>query len=396
MRFPVHRPTVKLLKDLKGLEIGEAAHNPYGVDAQNVAPLKDFKRHAKAQIQMCGKAAKIDIEGYAHSIPVPADSVDFVLASHLIGHISDLEPAFAEWQRVIRPEGYVVIVVPLPGVLSAKPKHGLTTLGDVQARVGTDNTIDKHYWIFTPENLKAIIAHFQPGWRLVGFESPDSKVGNGTWAAYRTARTAPVQPTRSVEHKPLARPVTIIIPTLDEKRGQETAKRALAAAGCVAKVIVVSGPARGFTKTVNEGLEQTTDEDVCLLNDDITSFQANWLYDMSQGLHSSPEYGVIGPSGKSGTAPANRGRPGMKGFEPARQVSYWCVLLRRELIDAIGHLDERYIHYCSDNDYNDRAHKTGWKVVWMRSVYIGHEYHGSGRQQAWARADRKVYKGPKK
>ena len=56
--------------------------------------------------------------------------------------------------------------------------------------------------------------------------------------------------------------IAIVIPTLDAARGADTGKLALLHAGCDARLIVVDGPARGFTKTVNEGLRQATTEDV--------------------------------------------------------------------------------------------------------------------------------------
>jgi len=82
MRFPFHPRTIRLLKGLQGLEIGASSHNPYGVDSQNVAPKNKARRYAQEQINMCGEAAKIDIDGYAHKIPVEDNSVDFVLSSH--------------------------------------------------------------------------------------------------------------------------------------------------------------------------------------------------------------------------------------------------------------------------------------------------------------------------
>jgi len=269
--------------------------------------------------------------------------------------------------------------------LSEKKTRTISTIEDVLKRVGTDNEQDKRYWIFSPESLIEIVEHFQPGWELVGKECPDTKVGNGFWLAFSTTKQ-PVLPTFEVKQ-----PVAIIIPTLDQAKGEKTAKRALAAAGCDARVIIVSGSARGFTKTVNEGLKQTTDEDICLLNDDIIKFPQNWLSDMLGGLYSDERNGILGPSGKSGTAPASSGRPGMKGMRVCNQISYWCVVLRREMLDEIGYLDERYIHYCSDNEYNIRAKKAGWRCVWLRSVYIDHEHHGSGIRKEWALHDQKVF-----
>ena len=182
--------------------------------------------------------------------------------------------------------------------------------------------------------------------------------------------------------------ITIIIPTLDEARGRSTGQLALATAGTDARVIVVNGPKRGFTKTVNDGMRQVEKGDVCILNDDVAGFPMGWLAALEKGLHSRPKFGIAGPSGKSATAPANTGKPGMNGLQACRQLPFWCALLRRKMIDQIGILDERFIHYCSDNEYCARAKRAGWSCVWVRSVFLKHEHKASGFQSAWRKHDR--------
>lgn len=183
--------------------------------------------------------------------------------------------------------------------------------------------------------------------------------------------------------------IAIVLPTLDAERGAATGKLALLHAGCDARLIVVDGPERGFTKTVNEGLRQTTTEDVCILNDDITRFQFGWLAALQKGLYSKPRYGIAGPSGKS-AAKSRAGHVGMAGIEELHQLSFWCVLIRREVIEEIGLLDERFIHYCSDNEYCIRAIRNRWKCVWVRGVYLEHQHHGSGLRNAWKQHDQRA------
>jgi len=184
------------------------------------------------------------------------------------------------------------------------------------------------------------------------------------------------------------KPIAIIIPTLDQAKAKATGRLALLSAGCDARLIVVDGPERGFTKTVNEGLRQTTNEDVCLLNDDVTRFQHGWLAALSAGLYSKPRYGIAGPSGKS-AAKSREGRLGMTGIEAVHQISFWCVLIRREVIDEIGILDERFIHYGSDNEYCRRAARKRWRCVWIKSVYLVHKHHGSGLRMKWKQHDKR-------
>ena len=186
-------------------------------------------------------------------------------------------------------------------------------------------------------------------------------------------------------------PIAIIIPTLDEERGNATGKLAQITAGCDTRLIVVAGPRRGFTKTVNDGLRQTTAEDVCILNDDVTQFQHGWLAALHKGLYSQPNYGIAGPSGKS-AAESRAGRVGMRGLQVCKHLSFWCVLIRRKTLDAVGLLDENYIHYCSDSAFCVAASKKGWKCVWVRSVYLEHTHHGSGLQSQWKLRDQHLYR----
>lgn len=182
----------------------------------------------------------------------------------------------------------------------------------------------------------------------------------------------------------------IVIPTLDATRGRATGRLALRRAGMKARLIVSAGPKRGFTKTVNDGIRQTKDEDICLLNDDMNGFSSGWLAALHRVLYSNSKYGIVGPSGKSSTPPTNAGKPGMRGVQVVDRLPFWCVLIRRELIDIIGLLDENFKHYGSDYNYCLRARKAGWRCVWAREVFLKHQQHGSGLVAEWAKADHKL------
>jgi len=182
----------------------------------------------------------------------------------------------------------------------------------------------------------------------------------------------------------------IVIPTLDATRGENTGKLALLAAGMKTRLIVSAGPKRGFTKTVNDGIRQTKDEDICLLNDDVIGFSSGWLATLHQVLHSNPKYGIIGPSGKSSTPPTNTGKPGMQGIQIVDRLPFWCVLIHRKLIDTIGLLNEDFKHYGSDYDYCLRTRKAGWYCIWAREVFLNHQQHGSGIIAEWVNVDHRL------
>jgi GT2 family glycosyltransferase len=58
-------------------------------------------------------------------------------------------------------------------------------------------------------------------------------------------------------------------------------------------------------------------------------------------------------------------------------VSGSCMLIRREVVDQIGYLDEQFYAYQEDTDYCTRARKAGWEVFYLADSQIIH-YGGKG------------------
>ena len=115
--FPESRLAHKLLDRLEGLEIGPAAHNPFGLNTRNVGLAADrdpfdYEFFKQSQLEMCGSFAAIDISADAADIPVPDDSTDFVLHSHVWEHLPNPLIALDEWVRVTRSGGYLFVIVP--------------------------------------------------------------------------------------------------------------------------------------------------------------------------------------------------------------------------------------------------------------------------------------------
>jgi GT2 family glycosyltransferase len=189
--------------------------------------------------------------------------------------------------------------------------------------------------------------------------------------------------------------IAIIIPTLSQGRGEETGRIALATAGNVdAGFIVSHDPNRtGFTKTCNRGIRKAPrGSDICLLNDDILKFYHGWLEVLQRALYSDPKFALVGPSGGSNTNPMRDGKLGMSGLKAVRHMPFWCVLIKAEIIRKLGLLDEAFIHYASDSWYCDCARKAGYKVVWVKDVFLKHQRHGSKLQSAWKKRDQALYR----
>jgi len=55
-----------------------------------------------------------------------------------------------------------------------------------------------------------------------------------------------------------------------------------------------------------------------------------------------------------------------------KAVSGSCMMIRREVVDQIGYLDELYFAYQEDTDYCFQARKAGWKVYYVPTAQVIH------------------------
>ena len=171
----------------------------------------------------------------------------------------------------------------------------------------------------------------------------------------------------------------ILIPTLDATNGHDTGERAASLAGmdCDWK-LQVDNEGKGFVKTVNAGLAGVTDH-VCLLNDDCVPEADGWLATLYAKMRKRESLNVwfAGPSGSCRTPPQNGGRVGDK--RRPRIVDHlagFCLLIHKDALKEMGGLDEQYIHYAAEVDYQWRARRDhGAYSLWVPEVYMEHEVH---------------------
>lgn len=205
--FPEHWLAHELLDGLSGLEIGAAAHNPFGLKTRNVATPEGHAFYAEEQRAMGVAPAPVDIWAPGDRIPVPDRSEDFILSSHVLEHLPNVIGAFVEWDRIVRDGGYVFMIVPLKGALPADEHRELTPLGhfiecyrqgwDLDTHP-TDDVPGKrmgHYHTFTPDSLTDVVDWMRAQrlcrWELVAREDIDTKVGNGFTLVFRVRHRPP-------------------------------------------------------------------------------------------------------------------------------------------------------------------------------------------------------------
>lgn len=148
----------------------------------------------------------------------------------------------------------------------------------------------------------------------------------------------------------------------------------------------------GFPAACNAGLKLASGEALLLLNNDVV-VSKNWIDNLLLCLEQSPDTGIVGPcsnyvSGRQQvSAPygtmeeyhkwaeeTNRSDPSK--WSSIERLVGFCFLFKRELLDAIGYLDERFSpgHY-EDDDYCYRARQAGFRLVMAGDTFVHH--HGS-------------------
>ncbi|MCA9890099.1 MAG: glycosyltransferase family 2 protein [Anaerolineae bacterium] len=168
----------------------------------------------------------------------------------------------------------------------------------------------------------------------------------------------------------------------------------------------------GFVKGNNIGLGTAKGQYLFLLNPD-TEIIGDAIQKMAAYMDENPQVGIVGPRtlNSDGTTQSTRRRFPTKAlafFESTWLQPYapksmlanfyleekddhatfavdWvqgsAMMVRREVYDAIGGLDEAYIMYSEELDWCHRAKDAGWNVVYLGSASIVH-HGGKSSEQA--------------
>jgi GT2 family glycosyltransferase len=166
------------------------------------------------------------------------------------------------------------------------------------------------------------------------------------------------------------------------------------------KITFISLPDnRGFPVACNLGLKIASGDNLLLLNNDVIVTHA-WLSNLLNCLHHmhcGENVGIVGPltNYASGKQQVNADYNNLQQFhqqallwnqsnsrlwQPTNRLIGFCFLFKRELMDRIGYLDERFSpgHY-EDDDYCYRALQAGYTLRIAGDVKVHH--HGSASFQ---------------
>lgn len=178
----------------------------------------------------------------------------------------------------------------------------------------------------------------------------------------------------------------------------------------------------GFPRACNQGLRQAHGRYLFFLNPDAT-VEPGALRTLVDFMEAHPQAGIVGPKLRfpDGKSQSNRRRfpgpglalvestllqyhprspfknlPALKKFyfegEPdgrTQQVD-WLVgaafMVRREVVEQLGGLDERFFMYFEETDFCHRAKNQGWQVWYVPEAVVTHQEGQSSKQNVAARA----------
>ncbi len=141
---------------------------------------------------------------------------------------------------------------------------------------------------------------------------------------------------------------------------------------------------RGFAGGNNAGLAVASGDPIVLLNTD-AFVTRGWMRSLLRTLDRSGA-GMVGPCTNRAKG-RQRHRVWFDRFpRPFRRrgevdyLSFFCVMIRRAVFDAIGTLDERFgIGTFEDDDFCRRARAAGFRLVIDGSSWVWHEAHATFR-----------------
>lgn len=180
--------------------------------------------------------------------------------------------------------------------------------------------------------------------------------------------------------------------------------------------VVLNSDNKGFASGNNQGLAIAKGEYLVMLNND-TYVTPGWISTLTAHLRRHTELGMIGPvtnnignearietryedmDGMLSEAAAYTAAHAGK-LLPMRTVAFFCVMLRREVYEKVGPLDEAFgIGFFEDDDYCRRVEQAGWGIACAEDVFIHHHLSASfnklkqERRQALFEENKAIYEG---
>ena len=150
----------------------------------------------------------------------------------------------------------------------------------------------------------------------------------------------------------------------------------------------------GFSAGNNIGIEESNGEYVVILNND-TYVTKGWMLDLVRHFRRDPSLGLVGPvtNNIGNEAKIDINYSNMEEMERFSReytsnhireriyvdtVAFFCVAIKREVIEKVGLLDEDFGRgFFEDDDYCIRARNAGYKIAIADDVFVHHHLSAS-------------------
>jgi len=151
----------------------------------------------------------------------------------------------------------------------------------------------------------------------------------------------------------------------------------------------------GFGPAVNEGIFCADTPSVVILNND-TLVSPNWLTNMLAHFNADPTRGIVGPMSNFVSGPQLIPDANVNSLESVnhfadslfsthqgksqdiQRLVFFCALIKKEVIDRIGPLDEHFIiGNFEDDDFCRRAALSGFKCAMAMDTFVYHKGHAT-------------------
>ena len=133
----------------------------------------------------------------------------------------------------------------------------------------------------------------------------------------------------------------------------------------------------GFVKATNQGIYFSSAPFIVFMNND-TEAAPNWLEKLNAPLKNN--VGLSGP--RTTTKNSWQGRwpekPGIFILKDGSMLAFFCTMLRRDVIEKVGYLDECFgVGFGDDDDYCLRANNCGFKLALVQDLVIPHHHRST-------------------
>lgn len=166
------------------------------------------------------------------------------------------------------------------------------------------------------------------------------------------------------------------------------------ASGGQGRRVILNPDNRGFAAANNQGLAVAEGEFLVMLNND-THVTPGWIATLMGHLRRDNTLGMLGPvTNNIGNearidiryedmdgmlqAAADYTARHLGQLTPLRTAAFFCVMLRREVYERVGPLDEAFgVGFFEDDDYCRRVEQAGWRIACAEDVFVHHHLSAS-------------------